>query len=126
MNELALTFPATVVDAIALRVVEMLEARAAMAAREPEPWISVDAAAAYLGKPKSRLYDLAAQDAIPHGRDGRSVLFRRSDLDAYLLGTSPTTDIGRSHEGPATPTTDPDLASPIPLPTRRTTTGGRK
>lgn len=86
MSDLSLTFPAAVVDAIALRVVELLDERAALAAQQPEPWISVEEAAVHLGKPKSRLWDLAAQGALPHGRDGRSVLFRRSDLDAHLQG----------------------------------------
>lgn len=84
MSELSLSFPAAVVDAIALRVVELLDERAALAVQAPEPWIDVDTAAAHIGKPRNRLYDLAAQGVLPHGRDGRSLLFRRSDLDAYL------------------------------------------
>jgi excisionase family DNA binding protein len=84
MNDLSLTFPAELVDAIAERVVEVLDERAALAGQGPEPWITVDEAAAYIGKPKSRLYDLAAEGSVPHARDGRSVLFRRSELDAYL------------------------------------------
>lgn len=86
MSDLSLSFPDAVVDAIALRVVELLDERAALAAQHPEPWIDVDAAAAHIAKPRSRLYDLASQGALPHGRDGRSLLFRRSDLDAYLQG----------------------------------------
>ena len=78
--DLALSVPAELVGAIAERVVELLEERAALAAQEPEPWIGIEGAAAYIGKKRNRLYDLAAQNAIPHGRDGRSVLFRRSDL----------------------------------------------
>jgi excisionase family DNA binding protein len=85
MTGLALFFPDELVTAIAEKVVELLDERAALAGQEPEPWIDAEQAAAFLGKPKSRLYDLAAEDAIPHGRDGRSVLFRRSDLDAYLV-----------------------------------------
>ena len=38
-----------------------------------------------MAKPLSRVYDLAAKHGLPHGRDGRSVLFRRSEIDAYLL-----------------------------------------
>jgi excisionase family DNA binding protein len=83
-GEFGLVFPAELVDAIAHRVVELFQETTARAAGEPEPWISADEAAAYLGKPKSRLYELAAADAVRHGRDGRSVLFRRSDLDVYL------------------------------------------
>ncbi len=84
MSDLSLTFPEELVTAIAAKVVELIDQRA-VNAREPEPWISVDEAAAYIGKPKSRLYQLAAANEIPHGRDGRSILFRRSELDAYLL-----------------------------------------
>ena len=88
MTDLALAVPDALVDAIAERVVELLASRVSLAAQEPEPWIDAEEAAAYLSKPKSRLYDLAAEGALPHGRDGRSVLFRRSDLDAYLLAHS--------------------------------------
>ena len=66
------------------RMVELLDERGVLASQESEPWIDVDQAAAYIGKKRDRLYDLAAQGAIPHGRDGRSVLFRRSGLDAYV------------------------------------------
>lgn len=123
--DLGLTVPAALVDAIALRVVEMLEERAALAAREPEPWISPTAAAEYLGKSRKRLYELARTGALPCGRDGDSVLFRVSDLDAYLLGTSPPTAARRSHGGSASPTGDSDPTSPTTLPTRREATGGR-
>jgi excisionase family DNA binding protein len=83
-SDLTLNFPSELVEAMADRMVELLDERGLLAARGPEPWIDVDAAAAYVGKKRDRLYDLAAQGAIAHGRDGRSVLFRRSDLDAYL------------------------------------------
>lgn len=121
----ALAFPDELVDAIAHRVVELLEERAAVAATEPEPWISAEEAAAYIGKPKSRLYDLAAQGAVPVGQDGRSRLFRKSDLDAYLLNHSLTTNGRRSHGGLASPEGDPDLNPPIPLRTERYATGAR-
>jgi excisionase family DNA binding protein len=83
MTELALTFPPELVDAIAARVADLLEERA-LAARQPEPWVDATTAARYIAKPISRVYDLAAQGVIPCGQDGRSRLFRLSDLDRYL------------------------------------------
>jgi excisionase family DNA binding protein len=86
-SALALNVPPELVDALAGRVVELLAERGALGAPvTAEGWIGVDEAAAYIGKPRSRLYDLAERGALRHGRDGRSLLFRRSDLDAYLLG----------------------------------------
>jgi len=84
MKPLALQVPPELVDAIAGRVVELLADRVGRAPG-PAGWMDVDAAAEYLGKPRSRVYDLAAQGAVRHGRDGRSLLFRACDLDAYLL-----------------------------------------
>jgi excisionase family DNA binding protein len=85
-SSLALLVPDELVEAIARRVVAILstEGIAGAATTEPEAWIGPDEAARYIGKPKSRLYDLAAEGAIRHGRDGRSLLFRRADLDDYL------------------------------------------
>jgi excisionase family DNA binding protein len=60
-------------------------------AQEPEPWLDAPAAARRLGysdvkRGRRRVYDLAARGELPHGRDGRRVVFRGSDLDAYLAG----------------------------------------
>ena len=35
-----------------------------------------------------RLYELAERGALPVRRDGRRLLFHRTDLDAYIKGTS--------------------------------------
>lgn len=78
---LALTIPDELVDLIADRVVERLGA-------PPEPWLDVDAAAIHLACPKSRIYDLVAQERVECRRDGRRVLFRREWLDAAIGGAS--------------------------------------
>ena len=81
-----LTFSAdALVEAVAQRVVELLDERAVLAAQSPEPWIGTAEAAAHVGCSRNRLWQLAAEGAIAHGRDRRSVVWRRSDLDAYLL-----------------------------------------
>jgi excisionase family DNA binding protein len=50
----------------------------------PEPWVDVKAAAAHLSCPVSRLYALVSARRIPHCKDGSRVLFRRSELDAWV------------------------------------------
>ena len=50
----------------------------------PEPWIDVAAAAEHLACKRQRIYDLVHADRIPHHRDGTRLLFRRSELDAWL------------------------------------------
>jgi excisionase family DNA binding protein len=46
----------------------------------------VGAAAEHLACPRSRVYALGAARRIPHRRDGSRLLFRRSELDAWLEG----------------------------------------
>ena len=77
---LGLSVSADFIDAIATRVAELLQP----APGAPEPWIGVDEAAAHLACKPQRIYDLVSQRRLPFRRDGRRVLFRRSDLDGYL------------------------------------------
>ena len=49
-----------------------------------EGWLGVQGAARYLACPVSRIYDLVSLGRITPHRDGRRLLFRRSDLDAAL------------------------------------------
>jgi excisionase family DNA binding protein len=67
----------TVVEGVATLLAERLEPN-------PEAWVGVDQAAAHLACPKSRIYDLVSARRIPHERDGSRLLFRRSDLDAWV------------------------------------------
>lgn len=80
---LHLDIPDEIVDLIAERVAERLE-------RPAEGWLDVDQAAAYIAAPKSRVYDLVAQERVECRRDGRRVLFRREWLDAAVNGTEAT------------------------------------
>lgn len=84
-EQLTVALPGELVDVVAARVVEMLEERGMV---EPDPWLTVEQAAEYIGAKKQRLYDLVDQGKLWPGRDGRRLLFRRSDLDAYLEGRS--------------------------------------
>jgi len=79
MTELRFNVPDELVDVIVERLAERLE-------RPAEPWLDVDQAAAYIAAPRSRVYDLVAQERVECRRDGRRVLFRRAWLDAALGG----------------------------------------
>jgi excisionase family DNA binding protein len=51
---------------------------------DASPWLNADAAARYLACSRGRLYDLTQLGKLEPRRDGRRLLFRRRDLDAYL------------------------------------------
>ncbi len=80
-TRLEVSVPADLVDAIATRAAELA---ADMVAARPEPWIGVDAAAAFLACPRSRIYSLVSARRIPHCHDGSRVLFKASDLDQWV------------------------------------------
>ena len=73
--------PAEVIETIADRVASQLGERLRA---QPETWIGVEQAAAHLACPKSRIYDLVSGHRIPHERDGARLLFRRSELHAWV------------------------------------------
>lgn len=60
-----------------------------------EGYLAPDAAARYLGVSRKRIYDLTSMRVLlPDGRDGRTPLFTRATLDAYVrhavVGRAPT------------------------------------
>jgi len=77
----ALEVPAALVEAVAVRVADLLAERVPP---ERDGYLGVEEAAKYLGRPKSRIYEHVAAKRLRHYRDGRSLLFRREDLDAVL------------------------------------------
>lgn len=89
--EVALAVPAAMLDAIAARVAALLADAAPSVPVDPEPWVGLADAAAYLACPKSRVYaevsrakDPGCPNPIPYEREGQRLLFRRSDLDAWV------------------------------------------
>jgi excisionase family DNA binding protein len=80
-ERLTVELPDALVELIAERVLELLDGRVPS---EPEPWVGVAQAARYLGCARDRVYALVSKRAIPYKKDGRRVLFRRSELDRWL------------------------------------------
>jgi excisionase family DNA binding protein len=73
------------VEQIAQRVAELLSTDRPRSV-DQDGYLNADQAAAYLACPKGRIYDLVQLRRLRPVRDGRRVLFRRCDLDAYLEG----------------------------------------
>lgn len=78
---LQLSVPPDVLDALAERAAAIV---AEQLAAEAEPWLDVDGAAAHLACGKSRIYALVSAKRIPVHRDGSRLLFRRTELDAWV------------------------------------------
>ncbi len=89
---LALSVPEQLVQTLAERVATLLNER--IDAQQPQsPWLDFDAALAYLGFSRDRLYKLTAARAIPFRkkRDGQGLLFHRGELDRWLEREYPAT-----------------------------------
>jgi excisionase family DNA binding protein len=76
--ELLVTLTDEQVELIARRAAELLPAPA------PQSWLDTAGAAAHLACTRDRIHDLVALSKLEPRRDGRRLLFRRADLDAYL------------------------------------------
>ena len=78
---LVLMLPDELVDELVERVASRLTRPTA------EPWVGVDVVASHLGCRRQRIYDLVSRrghDAIPFRKDGSRLLFRLSEIDAWL------------------------------------------
>ena len=83
-GDLKLALPPEVVEQIAWRAAEILAERGQPQVAA-EAWITLAEAAEYLACKPRRLYALKAAGRIPHRKDGERVLFRRSELDRWLV-----------------------------------------
>jgi len=79
--KLALNVPDDFVEAVAQRATAIvIDYQAATA----PPYLSTEQAAKYLAAKPARVHDLVALGKLTPRRDGRRLLFRRDDLDAYI------------------------------------------
>ena len=83
---LSLPVPAQLVEAIAQRVAELTREQIRGACPPESPWLDFNAAAAYLGFSRAKLYKLTAAKAIPFRKKdgGQGLLFHRDELDNWL------------------------------------------
>ncbi len=83
-NAAALAVPDELLDDLAERVAVRVAALLAEKAVDDSRWLDADQAAAYLGCARTRVYDLVRREKLVARRDGRRMLFRKSDLDAAV------------------------------------------
>jgi excisionase family DNA binding protein len=88
---LQVAVPDDLLEALAVRVAELLAPVLAMPA--VSPWLDVAEAADYLRCKPKRIYDLISQRRIPVHRDGGRVLLRRDELDRYLAADAADTPL---------------------------------
>ena len=81
MPSYTFTLPPEVVEAIAQRAAAILEDRVEDRA---SPWLTLPAAADYLGWPRDAIYKLTSSGAIPHRKVGNRLAFHRGELDEWL------------------------------------------
>ena len=91
--QVRVTLPEELLQATAARVAELLLERLPASPTAASPWLDFDAALAYLGFSRDRLYKLTAARAIPFRkkRDGQGLLFHRGELDRWLEREYPAT-----------------------------------
>jgi excisionase family DNA binding protein len=63
------------------------DVQALFASASQDGWMDAEEAAVYVGCKVRRLQDLAGDGRIPHGHLGRRLVFKRSELDAWLRGS---------------------------------------
>ena len=74
-----LQVPPELIETVAQRAAEILKDQLSH-----DEWMDVGEAADYLRCPRSRIYALTSAGRIPHHRDGARLLFRKSELDAWV------------------------------------------
>jgi excisionase family DNA binding protein len=70
-------------------LLDLLESRRKRLLVEPEDgWLNAESAARRLDCTTDRIYDLVQVGKLAPSRDGRRLLFRAADLDAYVASDS--------------------------------------
>jgi excisionase family DNA binding protein len=101
MIEITLQLSDDQVAVIAEAIAEAAARRAAelVSTGSVSPWLDVAEAAEWMRCRKGRVYDLVSTRELTPHRDGRRLLFRREDLDAYLERARSTSIVGDGKVG---------------------------
>jgi len=85
-HALTVAVPDELVQTLAERIAALLVERVDPRPQVVSPWLDFEAALAYLGFSRDRLYKLTAARAIPFRkrRGGHALLFHRDELDRWL------------------------------------------
>jgi excisionase family DNA binding protein len=83
---LSLSLPDEVLDEIARRVADILEARRLAKPADAKRWLTVSEAASYIGAKPQRIYDLRSTGRLSRCGDGRRGLVDRRELDDLVQG----------------------------------------
>lgn len=85
---LTLAFIEALDDQVCACLAERLRPHLRTVTLPPDEWLDSDGAAAYLSLPRSTLYKLTAERAVPFEQDGPDckLYFKRSALDAWREG----------------------------------------
>lgn len=83
---LTVAVPDELVQELAERIAELVVERVEAQPQVASPWLDFEAALAYLGFSRDRLYKLTAARAIPFRKkhDGQGLLFHRDELDRWV------------------------------------------
>ena len=91
-EEIAVSLPEAAVERIARRAAELVTEQRQV---DQERFVGVREAAEHLGCRPHRIYDLVHQRAIPFYKEGSRLLFRCSELTAWLEGRAAQTSSRR-------------------------------
>ena len=94
--QLTLSLPDELLQALAERIVEVLQEQTGALPTTESPWLDFRSTMSYLGFSRNKLYKLTAARAIPFRKkqDGQGLLFHRDELNRWLEREYPSTGCG--------------------------------
>ena len=105
-----LAIPDELIEELAQRISDKLREQIPSQPTTTSPWLTASEAATYIGCGKRRIYDLAGANRIPLHREGSRLLFRRDELDGWIVSGAATFEVLEGANLPRAATALPPLA----------------